>query len=193
MKSLLIEIGGTLKHRFVTLLPKLIVAFIVFGLAYVVIGVIRRWTRNTLDRVMDEKENAVKVLWTNLTGVFLWFGTSLVLLNVLGLDSLAAGLGTATGFVALGVSFALKDVISDLVAGIYLIRDEDFQPGDRISTSVVTGQLKQIELRKCRFENDDGNAVIVANTDVEKQWTKVTKPVSTPDGNSENQEQSEPE
>lgn len=47
----------------------------------------------------------------------MWFSTILLTLSILGFGEIAASLGTATGFVALGVSFALKDVLSDTVAG----------------------------------------------------------------------------
>jgi len=37
---------------------------------------------------------------------------------------------------------------------VYLLRDPDFNPGDRVTTEAVTG------------------TVVLANRDVEKRWTK---------------------
>lgn len=64
-------------------------------------------------------------------------------------------------------------MIADVVAGVYLLRDPDFTPGDRIVADGVTGELRTIELRKSRFRNDEGETVVVANRDVEKRWRQV--------------------
>ncbi len=173
MKHFILQLTQNLMDQFAGIFPNLVAAVFVLLTAYVLIRIILRMTRSTLARVLSEEEEAIREFWMKLAGGFLWFSAVLVLLNVLGMESLAASLGTATGFVALGISFALKDILSDLVAGLYLIRDEEFQPGDRISCSVVTGELKRIEFRKCRFRDDDGNDVVVANTDIEKKWTRV--------------------
>jgi len=107
-------------------------------------------------------------------GVFLWFGVALTLLTIVGMGDIAASLGTVAGFVALGVSLALSNMIADTVAGVYLLRDPDFEIGDRVSVESVTGTAVGIELRKCRIELDSGDRVVLANKDVEKKWTRVS-------------------
>ncbi len=173
MKNLIMKVSETLSERLIELIPNLLAGIIVLLAAYVLIRIVLRMTRRALDRMLSSEEQAIRSFWIKLMGGFLWFSVLLILLNVLGMQSLAASLGTAAGFAALGVSYAMKDIFSDLVAGLYLIRDDDFQPGDRISTDVVTGKLKSIEFRKCRFIDDDGNDVVVANTDIEKKWIRV--------------------
>jgi small-conductance mechanosensitive channel len=93
------------------------------------------------------------------------------LLKVVGLGDIAASLGTATGFVALGVSYALSNMIADAVAGVYLLRDPDFNPGDKVTTESTTGVVRDIGLRKSRIEIDSGDVVVLANREVEKKWT----------------------
>jgi small-conductance mechanosensitive channel len=103
--------------------------------------------------------------------MFLWFGVALTFLSVVGLDELAAALGTATGFLALGVSYALKDIVADAVAGVYLLRDPDFNHGDTVSVDGFTGTVETIELRKTRF-SVKGDVVVRANGNIEGKWTK---------------------
>ena len=88
------------------------------------------------------------------------------------MGSIAASLGTATGFVGLGVAFALKEMIADTVAGVYLLQDPDFEAGDRVTTASVTGTVEAIDLRKTRIRLDDGDLVVLANREVEKKWTR---------------------
>jgi small-conductance mechanosensitive channel len=106
-----------------------------------------------------------------VVGVFLWFAAALTLLKILGMGDIAASLGTAAGFVALGVSYALSSMIADTVAGVYLLRDPDFNSGDRVTADGTTGVVRDIGLRKSRLELDDGDIVVVANSAVEKKWT----------------------
>jgi small-conductance mechanosensitive channel len=103
--------------------------------------------------------------------VLLWFAAALAFLNIVGFGEIAASLGTASGFIALGVSYALSEMIEDTVAGVYLLRDPDFNVGDRVETGAGTGRVLAIELRKSRIETDDGNRIVVANRSIESKWT----------------------
>jgi small-conductance mechanosensitive channel len=98
---------------------------------------------------------------------------ALSFLSIVGLTAIAASLGTATGFLALGVSYALSEMIKDAVAGVYLLRDPDFNPGDTIKAGDTTGEVAAIELRKTRFRVD-GDTVVRANAAIEERWTKVS-------------------
>ena len=62
-------------------------------------------------------------LLVTVAGVFVWFAVALVVLDIVGLGQIATSLGTAMGFVALGVPYALSDMVEDTVAGVYLLRD----------------------------------------------------------------------
>jgi small-conductance mechanosensitive channel len=71
-------------------------------------------------------------------------------------------------------------MIADTVAGIYLLRDPDFNPGDTVTTGSLTGTVRSIGLRKSRFEVD-GDTVVVANREVESKWTLRTGGESAPE------------
>jgi len=86
-----------------------------------------------------------------VVAAFLWFAVGLSFLSLVGLTVIAGALGTATGFLALGVSYALSGMLADAVAGVYLLRDPDFQPGDTVTVDDVTGEVVAIELRKTRL------------------------------------------
>ncbi|MEF8819411.1 MAG: mechanosensitive ion channel domain-containing protein [Haloferacaceae archaeon] len=158
---------------FQTALPRFVTGLVFLTVAYVAIKVVLRLVRTSLDRLYPEDQALVVSLLVTVVAVFLWFGVGLTLLKIVGMGDVAASLGTATGFVALGVSYALSNMIADVVAGVYLLRDPDFTPGDRIVADGVTGELRSIELRKSRFRNDEGETVVVANRDVEKRWRRV--------------------
>jgi small-conductance mechanosensitive channel len=154
----------------VAAIPKVALGVLFLGIAYVLIKLVTSIVRSFLERVYPEGQRLVVDLWVALVGVFLWFGAALALLNIVGLGDVAASLGTASGFVGLGVAFALKEMIADTVAGVYLLRDPDFNEGDVVESASVTGEIVRIDLRKTRLRMPDGDLVVIANRDVEKRW-----------------------
>ena len=154
--------------------PTVLTGLVFLAIAYVGIRVLTGVLRRTLDAVYPDDQRLVVDLGVTIVSVFLWFGAALTLLKIFGMGEIAASLGTAAGFVALGVSYALSNMIADTVAGVYLLRDPDFNPGDEVKSDPVTGTVEAIELRKTRFQNDDGDTIVVANRDVEKKWTRLT-------------------
>jgi small-conductance mechanosensitive channel len=129
-------------------------------------------TRTVFDRIYPTEQDLIVDLSVAIVGIFLWFGAALALLKIVGLGEVATSLGTAAGFIGLGVAFALKEMIADTVAGVYLLRDPDFNHGDTVDTASVTGTVTKIDLRKTRIRAEDGDLIVLANRDVEKKWTK---------------------
>lgn len=128
--------------------------------------------RKTLSRKF--KEETILNLMESIVKGLLWFSAILITLSILGFSEIAAALGTATGFVALGVSLALKDVLSDTVAGIYLAKDPDFNNRDTVEVDGTKGEITDVGLRKTRIRLEDGNLRVINNSDAEKKWTKIS-------------------
>jgi small-conductance mechanosensitive channel len=154
-----------------TAIPDILAALLFLLLAYIAVKIVLSVARSTLRRVYTGQQQLIVDLLVTVLAIVLWFGVALTLLSILGLGEIAASLGTATGFIALGVAYALSEMIEDTVAGVYLLRDPDFNVGDRVSTDAATGTVRAIELRKSRIETDEGDMVIVANRSIESLWT----------------------
>jgi small-conductance mechanosensitive channel len=155
----------------VAALPKLIAGMIFLVVAVVGIKLVMVVVRQVLKRVFAREDPVYRQFLARIVAVFLWFGVALAFLSVVGLGRIAAALGTAGGFVALGVSYALSGMIEDAVAGIYLLRDPDFMPGDTVTSGDTTGEVTAIELRKTRLRVD-GDTLVRANGEIESEWTK---------------------
>jgi len=159
-----------LRTAFVDMVPRLVTALLFVVIAYIAIKLVLKVVRSALGRVYAGTE-LVADLFTTVVGVFLWFAVVLTLLKILGMGEIAASLGTATGFVALGVSYALSEMIADTVAGVYLLRDPDFDPGDEVVVGDVSGVVQDVDLRKTRLAVD-GDVVVMGNSSVEEKWTR---------------------
>jgi small-conductance mechanosensitive channel len=152
--------------------PQLITGAIFAVAAYVLIKLVLTVVSSVLRRYYSTRQALVVQLLVTVIGIFLWFGAALAFLSIVGFGDIAASLGTAVGFIALGVSYALSEMIEDTVAGVYLLQDPDFEVGDRIIVDKMEGTVAAIELRKSRFTLDNGDTVVLANRDVEAKWTK---------------------
>lgn len=158
-------------RMFASAIPEVIAGLVFLLIAYPTVKLLLGAVRGSLQA--SGRDPLIVKLCVTVASVFLWFGTALVFLSVVGLEGIAQSLGTATGFIGLGVAYALKDMIADTVAGVYLLRDEDFWPGYRVKTADIEGVVKEIGLRKTRFELDDGHTVVLNNQEVEKKWTRL--------------------
>ncbi len=152
-------------------LPTLIAGAVFLVVGYLFVRVVRYGLRSVLDRAYPADQSLIVDFVVIVVTIFLWFAVGLVFLKVVGMGDVAASLGTAAGFIALGISYALSEMVEDTVAGVYLLRDPDFNPGDRVTASGTTGTVAEIGLRKSRFELDDGDVVVMANRKVETEWT----------------------
>lgn len=161
----------------VSAIPRVLSGILFLLLAYVVIALVLTVTRSVFDRLYHEDQELIVDLFVAVVGLFLWFGVALAFLKIVGLGDVAASLGRAAGFIGLGVAFALKEMIADTVAGVYLLRDPDFNRGDVVDTASIAGTAARIDRRKSRIRTEDGELIVLANRDVEKKWT--TRSVST--------------
>ena len=152
-------------------IPRALSGIVFLGLAFVTVRIVLTLVQTSIGRIYVGDRQLVGDLVVTVIAVFLWFGVALTFLKVVGMGDVAASLGTAVGFVALGVSYALSEMIEDTVAGIYLLRDPDFNPGYRVEAKGVTGTVAAIELRKTRIDTDDGDRVVLANREIESRWT----------------------
>ncbi|WP_138005796.1 mechanosensitive ion channel domain-containing protein [Halalkalirubrum salinum] len=168
----LVPVIDSVVNRFITAIPSFVTAIVFAVIAYIGIRIIRRLVRSVITGAFPAEQRLIADFAVVVVTIFLWFAAGLVLLDILGLGQIAASLGTAVGFVALGVSYALSEMIEDTVAGIYLLKDPDFNVGDSVTTGSVDGTVAEIGLRKSRFTLENGDTTVLANRDVEAKWTK---------------------
>lgn len=161
-------------------IPRILAGLIFLVLAGVLAKLVMMALRESLRRTLPKDDEVYRRFIGAVVAAFLWFGIGLSFLSIIGLDQIAASMGTAAGFLALGVSYSLSNMIADAVAGVYLLRDPDFAPGDRVKAGDVTGTVRAIELRKTRFDDENGDTVVRSNAEIEKKWTRLDEdPEST--------------
>jgi small-conductance mechanosensitive channel len=79
---------------------------------------------------------------------------SLLALSALGLDVTALMVGA--GIAGLAIGFGLQTLVKDVVAGLFLVIDDAFRPGETIEFGGSHCQLERINLRGLRLRDQDG-------------------------------------
>jgi len=148
--------------KFLTVLPKAIVAMVVLVIFFYLAGLISKMVRKALEK--RETDHEVKLVIVNIIrwsivaiGVF-------VALHQMGFD-LSAFL-VSLGVVGFTIGFALQDISKNLVAGMLLLLQQPFDIGNVIGIDGYTGTVLNVDLRATEIRTLDGKIVLIPNADV---------------------------
>jgi small-conductance mechanosensitive channel len=100
--------------------------------------------------------------------------------QALGLSELALGLFGGTVLLLLLVAWTASGAAADLLAGLLLAQDADFNVGARIRTGapgqIIEGEIASVDLRKVRIRDDEGRLHVLPNRLVEgAPWTLLVR------------------
>jgi small-conductance mechanosensitive channel len=132
-------------------------ALIIIGFFYLLSLFLDRLLHKFSDH-FDTGASEIFRLLSNSQKALLLLIAAIMAIGKLGFDvsALVAGLGLS-GF-ALG--FALKDAISNLIAGVMIVIYKPCQIGDLIEISGTKGQITDINLRYVTISTDSGKCLI---------------------------------
>ncbi len=138
-------------------------ALVILLVSLVLAGAGKRWTVRLMTRGKRLNLNVA-----SLVGNLVQIGIVVLgIINVLvafGVD--LASLVTVLGVAGLAISLSLQDLLRNVVAGIYVLMEQPFKIGDKITVKEVTGTVQAIELRTTILRTDDGLQVVVPNNTV---------------------------
>lgn len=129
-------------------------------LAYILVVII---ATSILTRVIAFLMNHMKRFSNNMTAIYLirdiinyiiYFIALVVILQFFGIN--LAGTLLSLGIVGIAVSFAAKDIISNLFSGIILIIGKSINVGDTIEINTKKGVVERITLRSTIIVDDNG-------------------------------------
>jgi small-conductance mechanosensitive channel len=130
--------------------------------------IVRRAIARTKDKEskegMEKRTNTLVSIFKGIGRVFIVLVVIMMILPELGIDivPLVAGLGIA-GF-ALG--FGAQYLIRDLIAGIFIILENQYRVGDVVRVADIGGLVEEITLRKTVLRDLDGIVHHVPNGEI---------------------------
>ena len=115
---------------------------------------------------------------------FVYFFAFLAILSVMEMQSVLVTALAGAGVMGLAIGFAAKDVISNMLSGIFINIDKPFKYGDIIEVRGTTGKVTDMSIRTTTVESADGKVITIPNqilaqdmvtnfTRKETRWVKI--------------------
>lgn len=143
---------------------------IISPIVYIIIGIIvyeiikkiiNKMTKTNKNKHHHQRIQTVKSLILNIIKYII---VVIVLLGILAnfgvnVTSLVAGLGVTTAIIGL----AFQDLAKDLIAGVSIITEAQYEVGDTIEVDGFMGEVESIGLKTTRIKNYKGATKIIGN------------------------------
>lgn len=132
--------------------------FFIFGISFVVRLLLRlilpyfKKVRGLLTIVISVLKYAALLVW-------LFF-----VLSSFGVDTTV--ILTGIGIVSLIVGLAIQPLLSDIIAGLFIVFEDVFNVGDIIVADGFRGTVKEIGMRHTQIEDAGGNIKVINNSDI---------------------------
>lgn len=145
----------------INIIPKIVVALIIFAFFYLVAKVIQRLVSVAMSRTSTAGHVDFVVGRLSYFAVLI-FGTVAALSVIVNVTALVTSIGLA-GF-ALG--FGLKDVLSNSLSGILILIQRPFTIGDQIEVGGIEGQVEDVRVRDTVILTNEGKLAYVPNSKI---------------------------
>ena len=152
-------------------LPEIALTVLVGYLAIKII----KFTLRSVIRVTLANQ-AMKGIILSVVDIGLWILLLAVLLHQVGLTQISLALSGSVGVAGLAVSTGSAAFVQDLVSGLFLAQDPDFNVGQRVTVGEVEGTVEKMDARKIRLRDDKGNLHIFPNSTFDRaSWIVKNK------------------
>ena len=129
----------------------------------VITSIITRLIAYSMNKMERFKKNMTAIyLIRDIINYFIYFIALMIILQFFGIN--LAGTLLSLGIVGIAVSFAAKDIISNLFSGIILIIGKSIKVGDTIEVNTKKGTVERISLRSTLIVDDNGVKINVPNS-----------------------------
>ena len=132
-------------------------ACVIFTLSWVVQKVL-----HLLSDALSARGETVCRLLVSLTKYGAILGTLYWCLATVGVDT--GTLLASAGLLTLAISFGAKDLVTDLLSGLFIIFEGEFRVGDTISVGSNTGTVMEIGIRTTKINDGNDNVIVLRNS-----------------------------
>lgn len=156
------------ENKFIKVLTVILMAFVV---SFVVRTIIDFVVSLMLDRRglrHKEHQKRAKTLasaFGTFSMIVIWVLAFLIGLNIIGVR--IETLATSAGLFGVIISFGAQNAIRDMVAGIFIIAENQFRVGDVVkfyyAGQQISGKVEEISIRVTKLRDIDGNLHIIRN------------------------------
>ncbi|MGP8319201.1 MAG: mechanosensitive ion channel family protein [Methanosarcinaceae archaeon] len=152
---------------------------IVLPISWFLIGIVNRAVKNSL--LVFNLSSDINNILQRIVKYILWFGVILFIVAELELEEILMPIMGASFLVGAAVALAVKNILSDAIAGIFILLDKHFNIGDEIETLNRRGVIIDVTLRKSRLRMSDDTIVVLPNGKIDSSGWILHKQKTDPD------------
>jgi small-conductance mechanosensitive channel len=147
----------------------------------IVVRTLSRRPEETTEEVNKRSDTLSRVL-VGTSQIFIVFIAVFMILSELEID--IAPILAGAGVVGLAIGFGAQGLVRDLVAGFFIIIENQYRVGDVVNIADVGGIVESINLRRTVLRDLDGIVHIVPNGEIRvannytKEWSRVNLDIS---------------
>jgi small conductance mechanosensitive channel len=145
----------------ISLMPKLVIAFIIFGIFLFVASAVQSILRRILERRTHHRN--VAILLGQLAHIMIVILGFLIALSLIAPSFRAGDLIKVLGIGSVAVGFAFQNILQNFLAGILILLQEPFGLGDWISVTGIEGTVDDIQTRATVISTKEGHRVVIPN------------------------------
>jgi len=153
--------GVKIVNEAVSLLPNIILGFLIFVVFLFVGSVAKSLTRRYVR--MRQSHQAMAILLGRLVHTVIVAVGFLIAFSVIAPSFHAADLIKLLGIGTVAIGFAFQNILQNFLAGILLLLQEPFRLGDFISVTGIEGNVSDIQARATILTTKEGRDVVIPN------------------------------
>lgn len=162
--SILLDKIQTMLNGFITLLPNLVLALVVFAIFFFAARTIKKVVKN-LTRNRREARSLGMVLGRLAQGTTILIGL-FVALSIVIPSLKASDLVQLLGISSVAIGFAFRDILQNFLSGILILLTEPFQIDDQIVFKNFEGTVENIQTRATTIRTYDGRRIVIPNSEL---------------------------
>src|SRR5207249_3958992 len=113
------------------------------------------------ERSQDQKGQTLVPLLQSICQYTLYFGSGVVMLGVLGLDTRPILAGA--GILGLGVGLGAQSLVTDVVSGFFILFENQYLVGDFVEIGEAAGVVEAVGIRVTQVRDSHGKLHIIPN------------------------------
>ena len=116
------------------------------------------------DRVLDQKGQTLVPLLQSISQYVLYFGSGLIMLGVLGVDTRPILAGA--GILGLAGGLGAQSLVTDVVSGFFILFENQYLVGDIVQIGDAQGRVEAVSIRHTQIRDEHGKLFIIPNGQV---------------------------
>jgi small conductance mechanosensitive channel len=110
---------------------------------------------------VDQKGRTLVPLLHSVSQYVLYFGSAMIMLDVLGIDTRPILAGA--GIVGLAVGLGSQSLVTDVVSGFFILFENQYLVGDFVQVGDATGTVEAVGIRVTHIRDEQGKLHIIPN------------------------------